>query len=353
MAAALEQCAGEGSPISVATKDEAKSADFTREQPLSTQSKATHGIAEAWAPHRARYLDFQPVFWESRSAGGLHEYASIADNFVQSLRSSGVCADQDKLPRFYRNEVLSVVWSANVLELGTLGPNPASTQRMLREMLTSPAAGKSVASSASSESGEWLASGRGNSAEQWCWLARQSLRAWMILQDAAKENTALSVNLIVRVHRTLMKGAKADDGRHSVGMVAAGELRTEGVRAGDYVFPRADLVPCRLEKLINEFEARLEAGHAVEAAALLLLDFVSLHPFMDGNGRTCRFLFAYALMRAGFPFPVVFSSGHSKAREHYLRALVAAQQRRHYWGIYAMAWASVMRSIRNYQVFSL
>jgi len=42
----------------------------------------------------------------------------------------------------------------------------------------------------------------------------------------------------------------------------------------------------------------------VEFAARVHVDFVGIHPFVDGNGRTSRLLMNLELMKAGFP-PVV------------------------------------------------
>jgi Fic family protein len=44
--------------------------------------------------------------------------------------------------------------------------------------------------------------------------------------------------------------------------------------------------------------------HPVECAARLHVDFVGIHPFVDGNGRTSRLLMNFELMRRGF-LPVI------------------------------------------------
>lgn len=41
--------------------------------------------------------------------------------------------------------------------------------------------------------------------------------------------------------------------------------------------------------------------HPVELAARTHADFIKIHPFMDGNGRTARLLMNFDLMRKGFP----------------------------------------------------
>ena len=48
-------------------------------------------------------------------------------------------------------------------------------------------------------------------------------------------------------------------------------------------------------------------GHPLERAAKLHIDFVKIHPFVDGNGRTARLLMNLDLMKAGLQ-PVVIKA---------------------------------------------
>ena len=45
--------------------------------------------------------------------------------------------------------------------------------------------------------------------------------------------------------------------------------------------------------------------HPVERAARVHSDFVKIHPFVDGNGRTSRLLMNFELMKDGFPATVL------------------------------------------------
>ena len=44
-----------------------------------------------------------------------------------------------------------------------------------------------------------------------------------------------------------------------------------------------------------------QALHPIERAARVHGEFVKIHPFVDGNGRTARLLMNLELMKAGFP----------------------------------------------------
>jgi Fic family protein len=126
----------------------------------------------------------------------------------------------------------------------------------------------------------------------------------------------LTVDTICTAHKLMMWGA-ADDGV----LLAAGQLRTTSAHSGTgFICPD---IPARLQQIVADFNTQL-SSHTVPSyrlAADLLYQFVTLHPFQNGNGRMCRLLAAYAAMRAGLPFMLHLSNGHSKTRKHYMQVL--------------------------------
>jgi Fic family protein len=72
--------------------------------------------------------------------------------------------------------------------------------------------------------------------------------------------------------------------------------------------PPPYLVREQLQELLEEYELTKPKLHIVEAAALFHLRFESIHPFIDGNGRTGRLIMNLELIKAGFlPINVKFA----------------------------------------------
>lgn len=87
----------------------------------------------------------------------------------------------------------------------------------------------------------------------------------------------------------------------------AGHYRKQNVvvTGTDFVFPP----PSQLKSLMADFSAEIPALHSgkhpIEYAALLHLRLVTIHPFVDGNGRTARLLMNLALLQAGYPVTII------------------------------------------------
>lgn len=83
--------------------------------------------------------------------------------------------------------------------------------------------------------------------------------------------------------------------------------------------------------------------HLIEFVALFHHQFVAIHPFLDGNGRTARLLMNLFLMRAGFPLVIILKND----RQKYYRALRFADNGRYRALIQFIAQAT-LRSLNLY-----
>ncbi len=88
---------------------------------------------------------------------------------------------------------------------------------------------------------------------------------------------------------------------------AMGEYRLSSVFAGNTVFPDAKKIPVLKTKFFGNYEKieKLTNIEIINKAADIHFDFVSIHPFYDGNGRTARLLMNYLLQLNNLPFIIL------------------------------------------------
>ena len=68
----------------------------------------------------------------------------------------------------------------------------------------------------------------------------------------------------------------------------AGQYRSHEVSVGAYIPPPRFRVEPLMDDLVNELNWRWQSASAVELAAYALWRINSIHPFVNGNGRTAR-----------------------------------------------------------------
>lgn len=107
--------------------------------------------------------------------------------------------------------------------------------------------------------------------------------------------------------------------------IAKGEFRIGTVRAGNRTFPDHKKVPELVSRLLTETNEKLKTAMTFEGKSNLAFQvhfqFVSIHPYGDGNGRTSRLLMNYIQAWFGLPLSIVFKQD----RIRYINALEAAR----------------------------
>lgn len=153
--------------------------------------------------------------------------------------------------------------------------------------------------------------------------AIKRMKAHRRLHEASKRKEEFSEDLIKETHRIVMTDLLTDGVSSQ-----PGTYRSDEAYAGDYVFPSPEVIPGRVATIVAEYNKRAEASHdRIDLAAWLFHKMITLHPFKDGNGRTCRLLWCYSLMRDGLPFPLIMSSGHRKSYKHYIETIRKCQSK--------------------------
>lgn len=124
--------------------------------------------------------------------------------------------------------------------------------------------------------------------------------AILFLEDLVKENNELSEFDIKTIHSLVLKGIDNSN---------AGKYRIENViiSGATHKPPESILVPEQMEQLIMRYNEWITQYHPLIIAALLHGEFVKIHPFIDGNGRTSRLLLNFEAIKNGYP-PIIIKN---------------------------------------------
>lgn len=115
-------------------------------------------------------------------------------------------------------------------------------------------------------------------------------KAFRFIQKCIVEGKQLDEKIIKDIHALLM------DNILTGGIYRTVEVRISG--AG-HKPPVPSQMYQQIKKFYGDMQSRAE-GNAVELAAWTHAEFVKIHPFVDGNGRTSRMIMNYQLMANGF-----------------------------------------------------
>ena len=126
--------------------------------------------------------------------------------------------------------------------------------------------------------------------------AKNLARVIGYIRNKSKE-TETNKETILLLHQMLIGGI--DD-------KIAGRFRRLGeyVRVGTHVAPAPEHVEKMIEAIITEYTGDL-SNYFLDKIAKFHLDFETVHPFNDGNGRIGRVLICFQLQRLGFPIIII------------------------------------------------
>ena len=114
------------------------------------------------------------------------------------------------------------------------------------------------------------------------------------MESLVTKNKPLSERDIKDIHRLILKQIDNEN-------AGAYRLVNVSIVGAKHIPPDALHITEEMECFINWYKSKAGKLHPVERAAKVHTNFVKIHSFIDGNGRTARLLMNLELMKSGFP----------------------------------------------------
>ncbi len=145
----------------------------------------------------------------------------------------------------------------------------------------------------------------------------------------------LTENNLKQLHSILLKHSQKDQNHRGQYKTLSNQVVANYPSGGQRVIFRTTL-PHLTEKEMHEMldsvnrQMDSKSVHPLLLIAFFVYEFLSIHPFQDGNGRMSRLLTTLLLLRADYPFVQYISFEHliEERKQDYYRVLMSAQQHR-------------------------
>lgn len=146
-------------------------------------------------------------------------------------------------------------------------------------------------------------------------------------------NMKFTVNLILQMHRDLLKFTTDRDGHWKTTQNEIEEIGADGKKSIRFTPVAPHLTEDAMRSLHERFNKAIESQQ-VEPLLLIpayVLDFLCIHPFRDGNGRMARLIALLLLYKSGFEVGrfISFENVIERTRQSYYDTLYASSQKWH------------------------
>jgi Fic family protein len=158
------------------------------------------------------------------------------------------------------------------------------------------------------------------------------------LGEIIQNKTAFSERVLKEIHYLILKGIDREN---------AGVYRSIGVRisGSSHLPPEPYLLIPFMEEVFVYYKENKSILHPIVLAAEMHERIVRIHPFIDGNGRTCRLVMNLILMQHGYPIANI--KGELENRLRYYNALEVASED-HKNAFYTLIAETVIHSLNEH-----
>jgi len=138
------------------------------------------------------------------------------------------------------------------------------------------------------------------------------------IKHLVEKNASFYEREVLSIHNLILRGIMPED---------AGRYRRVQVmiKGSSFMPPQPFMVSKEMEDFFIWYETNKNSVHPIVLAAELHERLVTIHPFVDGNGRTSRLVMNLILLQNGFVIANI--KGDYDSRMHYYNALEIAQSK--------------------------
>jgi len=136
------------------------------------------------------------------------------------------------------------------------------------------------------------------------------------IKELAKDKNNISERDLLQIHSLILQGID----KPNAGVYRSVQVLISGAK---HIPPQPLLIPQQMKDLFLWYNENKNKLHPVELSAEMHIRLVTIHPFVDGNGRTSRLLMNLILLQNGYPIAIL--KGDSESRLSYYNALETAQ----------------------------
>jgi Fic family protein/DNA-binding XRE family transcriptional regulator len=136
------------------------------------------------------------------------------------------------------------------------------------------------------------------------------------IKDLMQKNASINEREVLSIHNLILRGIHPED---------AGRYRKVQVmiQGSSHMPPQPFLVSKEMEDFFIWYETNKNSLHPIVLAAEIHERIVTIHPFIDGNGRTSRLVMNLILLQHGYIIANI--KGDYESRMQYYQALETAQ----------------------------
>jgi Fic family protein len=147
-------------------------------------------------------------------------------------------------------------------------------------------------------------------------MVKDHYNAFLKIKQDAIDKRKLSIDFIREVNASVMKSTGGLTSTISGSFdTSKGDLRLAQVYVDKKYFPDFSKVPGLLQKLVTNVNSRIDlviGDEILKLAADFHYNFVNIHPFGDGNGRTSRLLMNYVQLYHREPLIKIFTEDRAE-----------------------------------------